>query len=66
MMGGMVETPLAMAAAAHLAAGIGGFDYIDLDTPLWLAENPCRGVGFGRGGLYDLSGVTAGIGVVPK
>ncbi len=66
MVGGMVETPLAMGAAAHLAAGLGGVDFVDLDTPLWLAKNPTRGAGFGRGGLYDLSRVTAGIGVAPR
>jgi len=66
MVGGMVETPLAMGAAAHLAAGLGGVKFVDLDTPLWLAENPTRGIGFGPGGVYDLSGVKAGIGVVPK
>lgn len=66
MVGGMVETPLAMGAAAHLAAGLGGVDFVDLDTPLWLAENPTKGIGFGRGGVYDLSGVKAGIGVMPK
>ena len=66
MVGGMVETPLAMGAAAHLAAGLGGVKFVDLDTPLWLAKNPTRGIGFGHGGVYDLSGVKAGIGVVPK
>lgn len=65
MVGGMVETPLAMGAAAHLAAGLGGVEFVDLDTPLWLKRNPTRGVVFGPGGLYDLSGVRAGIGVVP-
>lgn len=65
MVGGMVETPLAMGAAAHLAAGLGGVEFVDLDTPLWLAKNPTRGVGFGPGGVYDLSGVKAGIGVIP-
>lgn len=66
MAGGMVETSLAMACAAHLAAGVGGFSYIDLDTPLWLARDPMRGVKFGRGGVYDLSRVAKGIGVAPK
>lgn len=66
MMGGMVESSLAMGCAAHLAAGLGGFDYIDLDTPLWLAEDPMQGLRFGRGGLYDLSAVGAGIGVRPR
>ena len=42
-----------------------GVRFVDLDTPLWLAKNPTRGIGFGRGGVYDLSGVKAGIGVVP-
>jgi len=65
MVGGMVETPLAMGAAAHLAAGLGGVRFVDLDTPLWLKKNPTRGVGFGRGGVYDLSSVKAGVGVVP-
>ncbi|MDD5305224.1 MAG: enolase C-terminal domain-like protein [Elusimicrobia bacterium] len=65
MVGGMVETPLAMGAAAHLAAGLGGVKFVDLDTPLWLSNSPTRGVGFGPGGVYDLSGVKAGIGVVP-
>ncbi len=66
MVGAMVETPLALAAAAHLAAGIGGFEFVDLDTALWLARDPMRGVTFGRGGTWDLSGVSAGIGVVPR
>lgn len=66
MIGGMVETPLAMGCAAHFAAGLGGFSFIDLDTPLWLARNPTKGLTFGRGGVYDLSTVKAGIGVTPK
>ncbi|KAL8257062.1 hypothetical protein R6Q59_029103 [Mikania micrantha] len=40
MIGGMVETRLAMGFAGHLAAGLGGFKYIDLDTPLLLSEDP--------------------------
>lgn len=66
MIGGMVETPLAMGCAAHFAAGLGGFDFVDLDTPLWLAHDPTKGLAFGRGGVYDLSTVKAGIGVLPK
>ncbi|MFM8411895.1 MAG: dipeptide epimerase [Alphaproteobacteria bacterium] len=66
MVGAMVETPLSLAAAAHLAAGHGGFEFVDLDTALWLANDPMRGVGFGPRGTWDLSGVSAGIGVVPR
>jgi L-alanine-DL-glutamate epimerase-like enolase superfamily enzyme len=66
MIGGMVETPLAMGCAAHFAAGLGGFDFVDLDTPLWLAHQPTRGLSFGKGGVYDLATVKTGIGVLPK
>jgi L-alanine-DL-glutamate epimerase-like enolase superfamily enzyme len=38
MIGGMVETPLAMTVSACLAAGTGGFDFVDLDTPLFMAD----------------------------
>ncbi|MGH8548416.1 MAG: dipeptide epimerase [Methylococcales bacterium] len=43
MIGGMVETRIGMGFAAHFAAGIGGFTWIDLDTPLLLAEDPVEG-----------------------
>lgn len=65
MIGGMVESALAMGASAHFAAGLGGFDFVDLDTPLWFKKNPMRGLNIGRGGVYDLAQVKAGIGVSP-
>ncbi|XP_019177071.1 PREDICTED: L-Ala-D/L-amino acid epimerase-like [Ipomoea nil] len=40
MIGGMVESRLAMGFAGHLAAGLGCFKFIDLDTPLLMAEDP--------------------------
>ncbi|KAH6820705.1 cytochrome P450 [Perilla frutescens var. hirtella] len=40
MIGGMVETRLAMGFAGNLAAGLGCFKFIDLDTPILLAEDP--------------------------
>ncbi|KAJ6672641.1 O-SUCCINYLBENZOATE SYNTHASE [Salix viminalis] len=40
MIGGMVETRLAMGFAGHLAAGLGCFKFIDLDTPLLMSEDP--------------------------
>ncbi|XP_047954124.1 L-Ala-D/L-amino acid epimerase-like [Salvia hispanica] len=43
MIGGMVETRLAMGFAGHLAAGLGCFKFIDLDTPILLAEDPVLG-----------------------
>ncbi len=65
MIGGMVESILAMTMSAHVAAGLGGFRFVDLDTPLFMAENPFMG-GFDlRGGIIDLSHITAGHGVSP-
>jgi len=66
MIGGMIETRLAMCCSAHFAAGHGGFTFVDLDTPLLLAEDPFEG-GYQRvGGRYLLSGIRAGIGCWPR
>jgi len=65
MIGTMMETPLAVTAAAHFAAALGGFDFIDLDAPFFMAENVTRGNFVTRSGVYDLRKVKAGIGVVP-
>jgi L-Ala-D/L-Glu epimerase len=65
MIGTMIETPLAVTAAAHLAAGLGGFDFIDLDAPFFMAENVTRGNFVTHSGVYDLRKVKEGIGVVP-
>lgn len=65
MMGGMMETSLAMTAAAHLAAGLGGFDFIDLDTPFFIKEGQESRPYLSSRGIYDLRPVKAGIGVVP-
>jgi L-Ala-D/L-Glu epimerase len=63
MIGAMIESRLAIAAAAHLAAGLGGFSFIDLDTPMLLADDPFTGGYVQRGGVYDLTGVERGLGV---
>ena len=66
MMGEMLESELASAAAAHFAAGLGGFDFIDLDTPFFIKDSGMRGCSFlSKDGVYALSGVKAGIGVTP-
>ena len=62
MIGGMVETRLAMGFSAHLAAGTGAFQWIDLDTPMLLAEDPVRHGYTADGPRYDLGHVTAGHG----
>ncbi len=66
MMGEMVESELASAAAAAFAGGLGGFDFIDLDTPFFIKDSGLRGASFlSRNGVYSLDRVKAGIGVSP-
>ncbi len=43
MIGGMVESPLSMTLSAHLVRGLGSFDWVDLDTPLFMKEHPFMG-----------------------
>jgi len=66
MIGGMVETRLAMGMSASIAAGLGGFTYIDLDTPLFLAEDPFEGGYAQRGERIDLRPIRLGHGCEPR
>lgn len=66
MIGGMIESRLAMGCSAHFAAGQGGFDFVDLDTPLLMKEDPFEGGYTVEGGIYHLSHIKAGIGCYPK
>src|SRR5205823_340301 len=66
MIGAMMESRLATSAAAHFVAGLGGFRFVDLDTPMLLAEDPFTGGYAQRGGVYDLSEVQRGLGVERK
>lgn len=43
MMGGMVETRLAMTVSACIAGGLGGFEELDLDTPLFMKDDRLQG-----------------------
>ena len=43
MVGGMVETRVGMTAGAHVAAALGGVEFVDLDTAFLLAEDPFVG-----------------------
>ncbi|MCU0792112.1 MAG: hypothetical protein MUE42_04525 [Opitutaceae bacterium] len=43
MIGGNVESRLAMTTSACLASGLGGFSFVDLDTPLFLSSDPFEG-----------------------
>jgi L-alanine-DL-glutamate epimerase-like enolase superfamily enzyme len=69
MIGGMVEAKMAMTASACFAAGLGGFDFVDLDTPLFLSHDPFDGGYVQEGERLDLTPVatgSAGHGVTPK
>ena len=63
MIGAMMESRLATSAAAHFVAGLGSFGYIDLDTPMLLADDPFTGGYEQHGGVYDVSGVKSGLGI---
>jgi L-alanine-DL-glutamate epimerase-like enolase superfamily enzyme len=43
MIGGMLETRIAMGGSFSLVLGLGGFEILDLDTPLLLAGDPVTG-----------------------
>ncbi|MBF0570723.1 MAG: dipeptide epimerase [Candidatus Omnitrophica bacterium] len=66
MIGGMMESNLAMTASAHLAAGLGYFDFIDLDTPFFIKGESARNPFLSSDGVYDLSKVKSGIGIIPS
>jgi L-alanine-DL-glutamate epimerase-like enolase superfamily enzyme len=63
MVGAMLESRLSIATSAHLVAGLGGFRYIDLDTPMLLAEERFAGGYLQDGMTYILEPAEAGHGV---
>ena len=66
MIGAMAESRLGTSASAHFAAGVGGFSYIDLDTPMLMPDDSFTGGYEQRGAVYDLSGIESGLGVEKK
>lgn len=63
MLGGMVETRLAMTVSACIAGGSGDFEQLDLDTPLFMQDDGLTGGFAQRGPALDLSGIALGHGV---
>jgi L-alanine-DL-glutamate epimerase-like enolase superfamily enzyme len=63
MIGGMVESQLAMTVSACLAAGLGGFSFVDLDTPLFMANSPFSGGFDQEGARLRVDGIELGHGV---
>jgi L-alanine-DL-glutamate epimerase-like enolase superfamily enzyme len=66
MIGAMIESRLSISAAAHFAAGLGGFLFIDLDTPMLLTEDPFNGGYEQKGGIYDLANIESGLGITRR
>jgi L-alanine-DL-glutamate epimerase-like enolase superfamily enzyme len=65
MIGGMVETRLAMAFSFALVLGLGGIDFLDLDTPLLMGNDPLAG-GYGYHGPRMRPWTESGVGMVPR
>ena len=63
MIGGMVESILAMSFSAHFAAGLGGFGFVDLDTPMFVASHPFGGGFRQQGERISVAHVELGHGV---
>lgn len=66
MVGGMVESSMAMSCSAHLACGIGAVEFVDLDTPLWLVDEPVRAEMLREGPRLSIARVRAGHGARPS
>ena len=63
MIGGMIETRIGMGFAAHLARGLGGFDWIDLDTPQLLQTDPVHGGAAAEGPEWTFDDASPGQGL---
>lgn len=65
MIGGMMETRLAMAVSFSLVLGFGGIDYLDLDTPLLMGSDPWVG-GYRYDGPKLIPTDAPGLGIEPR
>ena len=61
MIGCMVETNLGLACAVHFAAGVGGFDFIDLDPSFDATQCPVKGGPVYKAPLWTI-GTGSGLG----
>lgn len=65
MIGGMMETRLAMGVSFSLVLGFGGIEHLDLDTPLLMSEDPWEG-GYAYDGPRLLPSLEPGLGMRPR
>lgn len=66
MLGAMMESALSITASAHFAAGLGCFDFIDLDTTFFIKGELAHAPGLDDSGRFDLQAAGPGIGVAPR
>jgi L-alanine-DL-glutamate epimerase-like enolase superfamily enzyme len=66
MLGAMMESALSITASAHLAAGLGCFDYVDLDTTFFIRGDLAHAPYLDESGGFNLAGAGHGIGVEPR
>lgn len=66
MLGAMMESALAITASAHFAAGLGCFDFMDMDTTFFIKGDLARSPYLDDSGRFDLHSATPGIGVEPQ
>ncbi|MBF0122401.1 MAG: dipeptide epimerase [Candidatus Omnitrophica bacterium] len=66
MMGAMMESALSITAAAHFTAGLGDFDFVDLDTTFFIKGPFSRTPVIDKRGYFDVSKETSGIGLKIK
>lgn len=65
MIGQMMESMIAVSAAAQLAAGLGNFDFYDLDSVFFISQKSSSGFQPEKNGRYDVKKIRAGLGVLP-
>lgn len=66
MLGAMMESALAITASAHFAAGLGCFDFMDLDTTFFIKGELAESPYLDHSGRFDLRHAGHGIGVAPS
>jgi L-alanine-DL-glutamate epimerase-like enolase superfamily enzyme len=66
MLGAMMESALSITASAHFAAGLGCFDFLDLDTTFFIKGELADSPYLDNSGRFDLSRAGNGIGVEPR
>jgi L-alanine-DL-glutamate epimerase-like enolase superfamily enzyme len=66
MLGAMMESALSITASAHFAAGLGCFDFLDIDTTFFLKGELAHSPYLDDSGRFDLHDAGPGIGVQPR